>query len=120
MSRDPTRLRAYHLAHALVLAVFRHAPALPRDQRFVIQQQLQRSALSIACNIVEGCARRHIREYRHFINVALGSARETDYLLGLISELKYLPQEASSECTTCCRAAVGALQKLSTALERLE
>jgi hypothetical protein len=38
----------------------------------------------------------------------------------LISELKYLPEEASSECITCCHATVGALQKLSTALEHLE
>jgi hypothetical protein len=26
MSRDPNRLKVFHLAHAMVLSVFRHAP----------------------------------------------------------------------------------------------
>ena len=81
MSRDPAKLRVYHHAHGLVLAVFRHGEAFPRDQRFVIRQQLYRAVLSTVCNIVEGCARRTGYQYRHFISVALGSAREAAYLI---------------------------------------
>jgi four helix bundle protein len=119
VSRDPKNLRAYHLTHALVLIVFRHANAFPRDQRFVIQQQLQRAALSIACNLVEGCARRTAAEYRQFVNIALGSAREAAYLIDLAGELSYLPDPVVRDCRICCQRVVGSLQNLLRALEAM-
>jgi four helix bundle protein len=119
MSRDPKRLRAFHLAHSLVLAVFRHSATLPAHQRFVIQSQLQRAALSTACNIVEGCSRSGLKEYRHFVNVALASAREAEYLLSVASELGYLQPAALHECRNRCDALVGSLQNLLSALEEM-
>ena len=119
MSRDPKRLRAYHLSHELVVAVFRHAHSFPREQRFLVQQQLQRAVLSIPCNVVEGCARRTAREYRHFVNIALGSAREAAYLIDLSGELSYLPAHAVDECRIRCDAVVACLQNLMKALERM-
>jgi len=119
VSRDPKRLRAFHHAHSLVLAVFRHTPSLPPHQRFVIQSQLQRAALSVPCNIVEGCSRRGLNEYRHFVNIALASARETEYLVGVAAELSYLPPNAIAECNSCCNLAIASLQNLLGALTRL-
>ena len=119
MSRDPKKLRAYHLSHQFVLTIFRHAHEFPREQRFLIQQQLQRAALSISCNIVEGCARRSAGEYRQFVNIALGSAREALYLIELSGELSYLPPTAFADCRKRCDAVVGCLQNLMAALERL-
>jgi len=119
VSRDPKNLRAYHLAHTLVLVVFRHAHNFPREQRFVIQQQLQRAAVSITCNLVEGCARRTTSEYRHSINIALGSAREAAYLIDLAGELSYLPPPVLHDCRICCHQVVGCLQNLMGALEEM-
>ena len=112
----PKRLRAYHLSHELVVAVFRHAHSFPREQRFLVQQQLQRAALSIPCNVVEGCARRTAREYRHFVNIALGSAREAAYLIDLSGELSYILAAAVYDR---CDAVVACLQNLMKALERM-
>jgi len=103
----------------MVLAIFRHTEMLPRDQRFILKQQLQRAALSVSCNIVEGCARRTLPEYRHFVNVALASARETQYLIMLITELQLWPAVAADECRNRCSAVVGSLQNLLGALDRL-
>ena len=118
MSRDPAKLRVYHESHALVLSVFRQADVFPREQRYVIQQQLQRAALSIVCNLVEGCARRTASEYRQFVNIALGSAREAAYLIDLSAELLYLPQPAADDCKIRCKRVVGSLQNLLRALEK--
>jgi four helix bundle protein len=84
----------------------------------VIQQQLQRAALSIVCNLVEGCARRTASEYRQFVNIALGSAREAAYLIDLSEELFYLPQPAADDCKIRCKRVVGSLQNLLRALEK--
>jgi four helix bundle protein len=117
VSRDPAKLRVYHESHALVLSVFRHGGEFPREQRYVIQQQLQRAVLSIVCNLVEGCARRSASEYRQFVNIALGSARETAYLIDLAAELSYLPQPVTDDCRMRCKNVVGSLQNLMRALE---
>ena len=120
MSRNPTKLRVYHDAHGLVLAVFRYGEPVPASQRFVIRQQLYRAALSIVCNVVEGCARRTVGEYRHFVSIALGSAREAAYLIDLAGELSYLPPAAVQDCRLRCRTVVGSLQNLAQALENLD
>jgi four helix bundle protein len=117
MSRDPSKLRVYHHAYGLVLAVFRLGDAFPVEQRFVIRQQLYRAVLSIVCNIVEGCARRTTNDYRHFVNIALGSAREAAYFIDLAGELSYLTPAAVDDCKYRCKAVVGSLQNLSRALE---
>jgi four helix bundle protein len=119
MSRNPTKLRVYHDAHGLVLAVFKHSDAFPPEQRFVIRPQLCRAVLSIVCNLVEGCARRSSGEYRHFVSIALGSAREAAYLIDLSGELSYLPPPAVHDCRSRCKAVVGSLQNLTRALENL-
>jgi four helix bundle protein len=108
-SRDPAKLRVYHESHALVLSVFRHCSGLPREQRYIIQQQLQRAVLSIVCNLVEGCARRSASEYRQFVNIALGSAREAAYLVDLTAELSYLPPSVTDDCRIRCKRVVGSL-----------
>ena len=119
VSRDPAKLRIYHESHALVLSVFRQSGNFPREQRYVIQQQLQRATLSIVCNLVEGCARRSTSEYRQFVNIALGSAREAAYLIDLCAALSYLPQPVTDDCRIRCKRVVGSLQNLMCALERL-
>ena len=41
-------------------------------------------------NIVEGCARNSERDYLHFVDIAIASASEVRYLLGLSSRLGIL------------------------------
>jgi four helix bundle protein len=103
-----------------VLAVFRQGDAFPREQRFVIRHQLYRAVLSIVCNLVEGSARRSPAEYRHFVRIALGSAREAAYLIDLAGELSFLPPSVVEDCRSRCKAVVGSLQNLTRALENLE
>lgn len=90
MSRDHRKLRVFVLADDLALEVYRITAGFPRAERFGLQAQLRRASLSAASNIVEGCARKTTREYASFINIAIGSSAEAQYLLELSVRLGLL------------------------------
>ena len=64
--RDHTKLRAFDLADELALAIYKETGSFPRKEMFGLTSQLRRAAVSVASNIVEGCARFSEAEYLHF------------------------------------------------------
>ena len=93
MSRDPGKLKAFHLADALVLRVYEVTRRFPNDERFGLTIQLRRAAVSTCANIVEGSSRRTVRDYFRFIEMSLGSACEVRYLLTLSRKLKFVKED---------------------------
>jgi four helix bundle protein len=87
MSRDHTKLRAFQLADSLVIDIYRETKRFPPEERYGLQSQTRRAAVSIASNLVEGSARRGHSEYLNFCNIACASAFETRYLLDLAFRL---------------------------------
>ena len=49
--------------------------------------------MSIPTNISEGCGRKSDKEFNQFLNIALGSALETEYLLILSKDLEYIQED---------------------------
>ena len=73
-----------------------------------LTSQIRRAALSIPTNIVEGYARKGDKELSRFINIAIGSMAETEYLLDFSRRPGYL-RETEYTRIESVRAEVGKL-----------
>jgi len=91
--RDHTRLKVFSMADQLALSVYRETRQFPDTERFGLQSQVRRAAVSVAANIVEGCARSSQAEYLRFLDIAYGSARELQYELDLCLRLGFIDIE---------------------------
>ncbi len=87
------KLLVWQKADELAVEVYIITKKFPRDEIYGITSQLRRATLSIPTNIVEGYGRQSRNELRQFINIALGSLAETEYLLDFSLRLKYLTIE---------------------------
>lgn len=117
MSRDYRKLRVFELADALVLDVYTATRAFPVEERFGLQSQIRRAAVSIAANIVEGCARQTTKDYLHFISIANGSANETRYLIGLSIRLQLLDASVGEDLVQRYSELIASLSSLIRSLK---
>lgn len=71
------------------LLVVKLVGKLPNQRVYwIITDQLLRSSLSIGANIAEGYGKYKGKEYSRFLQIGLGSARETEYWLETLLDLK--------------------------------
>jgi four helix bundle protein len=91
--RDHRKLRAFELADHLVLSIYSATRKFPKEEQFGLTSQLRRAAVSIASNIVEGCARQSQADYIRFLDMAFASTREVEYQLTVAQRLGYMPAD---------------------------
>jgi four helix bundle protein len=83
------QLEVWQQAHALALEVYRETRKLPGEERFGLQSQMRRAAVSIPANVVEGFKRRTPRDKANFCTIAQGSLEELRYYFILCRDLEY-------------------------------
>ena len=116
MSRDHRKLRVFQLADELVVEVYRRTKGFPTEERYGLQSQLRRAAVSVPTNIVEGCARRSSKDYLRFLTVSMASASEVRYLLTLSRRFGLLPVAERNDLEPRYGELIRSLQKLVNAL----
>lgn len=116
--RDHTQLRVFTMADHLVLLVYRGTQQFPDNERYGLQSQVRRAAVSIAANIVEGCSRTSQADYMRFLEIAYGSARELQYELDLCRRLGFIGVENANALNDNCTATAKALNALLRALRK--
>lgn len=93
--------------------VHRCALRFPPLDTYVLGTQLRKAALSAASNIVEGCARNSPADLAHFLDIALGSAREVEYQLTIARRLGYTVDPAiESTASETCKVLRGLIQSI--------
>jgi len=113
-----TRIEARQRARALVVATYRLTQSFPPDERFGLTQQLRRAVVSIAANIAEGSKRQTHRDFAHYLNMAEGSAGETESLLILARDLGFASADAVTPLIAEVSAISGMLFRLRQRIER--
>jgi four helix bundle protein len=116
MSRDHRKLRVFNLADELVIDVYRSTKAFPLEERYGLQAQLRRSAISVTANIVEGCARRTTAAYCNFLNIAAGSTAEAWYLVDISDRLGFLAANHGKRLCEKYHVLAGQLEALQQSL----
>lgn len=99
MSREKVdsykKLKFWQKARGVSLLIVRLTRKLPKEKPvWIIIDQVLRSSFSVGANIAEGFGKYKGKEYRRFIQISLGSARETEYWLELVGEIypKFSPE----------------------------
>ena len=107
--RDHSKLMAFKLADQLACAVYRHTSGMPPEEKFGLTLQMRKAAVSVASNIVEGCARHTESDYLRFLDMAYGSVRELEYQISLAGRFDDEEQKALVPLATETSKVVGGL-----------
>jgi four helix bundle protein len=72
----------------------------PDSEKFGLISQMNRAGVSIPSNIAEGCSRNSEKEYKRYLEIAMGSAFELETQLIIAYDLDYHSEEQHKQATT--------------------
>ncbi len=94
------KLILWKKTHTFVLSIYRITKSFPKEEKYVLIDQLRRSSSSIVANIVEGNEKKSKKEYLQYLYNSKGSLAETKYHLLLARDLGYLKKNDYSQLKT--------------------
>lgn len=95
--KDFRTLQVWEKSHCLTIELYKETKCFPKDEVYGITSQLRRATSSVPTNIAEGCGRGSDKDFSRFVQIAMGSASETEYLILLSGDLNYLTKEATEK-----------------------
>ena len=113
-------LRVWQVGISLVEGVYQATRDLPREERWGLQIQIRRAAVSIPSNIAEGHNREHLGDYLRFLSIAQGSLAELETHIEIASRLGYLTRTTRLGLLELVTALGKQLRALQHALKSLK
>ncbi len=95
--QDFKNLQVWEKSHDLTLKIYGVTSQFPREEIYGLTSQIRRACASIPTNIAEGCGRESSADFARFLQIAIGSASETEYLILLAHDLEYLTVDQHAE-----------------------
>ena len=87
--QDFKKLQVWGKSHNLTLKMYALTCQFPREEIYGLTSQIRRACASIPTNIAEGCGRGSSADFARFLQIAMGSTSEVEYLILLARDLKY-------------------------------
>lgn len=87
------KLKIWTDAVDLAVDVYQITSRFPKEEKFGLVSQMNRSAVSISSNIAEGAGRNSVGEFIQFLGIANGSSNELFTQLVISSRLKLINEE---------------------------
>jgi four helix bundle protein len=115
---DHRDLDVWQLSMRLARVLYKATGTMPQEERYGLQSQMRRAAVSIPSNIAEGYGRGSRKEYRQFVRMARGSAAELETQLLLTQNLGMLEEKASAHLLDMVARVRQMLHALVLSLER--
>jgi four helix bundle protein len=109
------KLSVWTRARYLAVEIHALCATATRPDKRIVTSQLKRSALSIGANIAEGCGKRSRAETIRYLEIAAGSAAETEHHLTLAADLAILP---GHRCEELAERAAAIRRSIRTLIER--
>ncbi len=81
----------------LAKVIYQRTNSFPSKETYGIVSQMRRAAISTPSNIAEGFMRRHNKEYKQFLYIALVSLAELETQAILSEQLGFLKNEYSKD-----------------------
>lgn len=110
-------LQVWQRAFSLSVAVYKLTKMYPKEELFGLVSQMRRCSVSVFSNIAEGHGRGSTKDFKRFLNMALGSCNELEGQLLISAEIGYIKVDEAKpleqECTEICKMLNGLSQKLS-------
>ena len=97
--KDFRTLNVWQKSHKLAVKVYQLTRSCPKEELYGITSQLRRAIISIPANIAEGCGRGSDKDFAKFVQIAIGSASESEYLVLLSNELGYITKVITEQLT---------------------
>ena len=86
-------LKFWQRSMDLVVDVYKKTKSFPKEETYGIIQQIRKSAVSIPSNVSEGAGRNTDAQFKHFLEVAMGSCNELQTQIELSRRLHYLTDQ---------------------------
>ncbi len=114
-AKDFKDLIVWQKAMELAVEVYRLTKQLPKEETYVLSDQMRRAVISISSNIAEGQQRITNKEFANFLSIARGSNAELETQLLICVKLCYLKdsdiEKALGYCTEVGRMLHTLIQK---------
>jgi four helix bundle protein len=109
-------LRVWQKGIELVKEIYKMTKTFPKEELYGLSSQMRRASISIPSNISEGFRRKHGREYKQFLNIAIGSCAELETQIVIAKELRYINESEEGKLIELidhiCRMIVNLQKKL--------
>ena len=80
--QDFRDLKVWQKSHQLTLQIYQHTRNFRKEKLYGITSQIRRtSSSSIPTKVAKGCGREGGRDIARFLQIAMGSATEEEYLI---------------------------------------